>query len=493
MASIVTWTKLREQQQVINLATKEARANFNKDLAFRKWATEHGGIYVNPDERTPPNPYLAHLPKRDVTTNGDMLTLMNPAYMMRQLTTEFEEIYNIKGNITALILTNPINAPDPWEKEVLEKFKASDTKRIIKEAIKITDIDHVPHLRLMKPMYMTKGCVKCHGHLGFKDGDLRGGISVSIPLTAYYQDADRVTRNMALVVVALWVFGIIMIVRHVKYLHKQNLMEERLRRAHDTLEQRVTNRTAELSKTLAQLESTQAQLVNAAKLASIGTMTTGIAHELNSPLQVISLTLEEIQEALDDDDIDKSTILSDTHSVMGNVKRLTNVISSLKNLSHNGEKTDYQRINPAESCEKILTAMSAIFQKSHISIKKHYADNLPEIDADNHLLEQALKSLFDNATTALAETKQPTIELTVDQQNEEIIIRITDNGSGIPEKNIEHIFDPFFTTKEIGEGTGLGLSIAHHIITDHHGTLKVSSTVDGGTTFTITLPIPADN
>lgn len=203
----IAWTYGREEEQVNRLALKEARANFNKDLAFRRWATGHGGVYVEPDARTPPNPYLAHLPRRDVvTTDGHRLTLMNPAYMMRQMTKEFEQNYGIKGSITGLVQLNPINAPDPWERRVLEDFtRAPDEAAEVHE---LRQIGGAPYLRMMRPMFMTEGCVKCHGHLGFKDGDLRGGISVSVPLTAYLEDAHSQGRMAGWLFGGFWLFGV---------------------------------------------------------------------------------------------------------------------------------------------------------------------------------------------------------------------------------------------------------------------------------------------
>ena len=108
IAGSLAWNIVDERQRTRELAIKEARANFNKDQAFRFWATKHGGVYVTPDERTPPNPYLAHLPDRNVTTTeGKKLTLMNPGYMLRQLMEEYAELYDIKGHITSLKSLNP--------------------------------------------------------------------------------------------------------------------------------------------------------------------------------------------------------------------------------------------------------------------------------------------------------------------------------------------------------------------------------------------------
>jgi hypothetical protein len=117
------WNASNIYQEKLNLAQAEAKANWNKDAAFRKWATSHGGIYVKPDLRTPPNKALSHMPLRDIeTTKGMKLTLMNPAYMMRQMAHEFDSLFGIKGKITGKKQLNPINKPDSWQLKVLNLF-----------------------------------------------------------------------------------------------------------------------------------------------------------------------------------------------------------------------------------------------------------------------------------------------------------------------------------------------------------------------------------
>ena len=193
--------------QAVYLATEEARSNWNKDQAFRRWASRHGGLYVKPDERTPPSPYLAHLPHRDVeTAEGMKLTLMNPAYMMSQMTKEFESMYGVKGRITGQILLNPENKADPWELNALKQFDKG-AKEIVEEA----NIDGQPYLRLMRPMVMKKGCVKCHGHLGFKVGDIRGGVSVSVPLTHYFEAAQESKETLIFTHGVVWLVGLLTI------------------------------------------------------------------------------------------------------------------------------------------------------------------------------------------------------------------------------------------------------------------------------------------
>jgi len=201
----LTWNTDTLQQAQIDLATKEARGLWNKDSAFRKWASRHGGVYVKPNQRTPPSPYLQHIPDRDlVTEDGTRLTLMNPAYMMRQMVQEFSDIYGIKGSITGKVQLNPDNKPDPWEAKVLDLFEQGRASEYTEQAM----IDGRPYLRYMKPMYMTRGCVKCHGVLGFEDGDLRGGVSVSVPLQPYFESIDDTLGHIRITHAAIWLFGI---------------------------------------------------------------------------------------------------------------------------------------------------------------------------------------------------------------------------------------------------------------------------------------------
>jgi PAS domain S-box-containing protein len=201
------WNLDNLDKQAINIAAAEARANWNKDQAFRRWATRHGGLYVKPDERTPPNPYLDHLPHRDIKTiDGADLTLMNPAYMMSQMTKEFETMYGIKGKITGQILLNPDNEPDPWELASLKQFDKG-----VKETLERADVDGQPYIRFMRPMIMKEGCVLCHGHLGFGVGDIRGGVSVSIPLKPYIQAAHKSKVSLLTTHGSVWVLGMLMI------------------------------------------------------------------------------------------------------------------------------------------------------------------------------------------------------------------------------------------------------------------------------------------
>ncbi|MCG8573222.1 MAG: DUF3365 domain-containing protein [Spirochaetes bacterium] len=170
---------VRLKKETRKLAYQKAQEIFNKDYSFRKWVTQHGGVYVPATEKTPPSPYLKGMVKDQniETPNGKELTLINPAYAVRQLMKNYENEYGIKGKITSLNYLNPLNAPAPWEKEVLQNFEKN-----AKEFVEFVKIDNEEYIHYVKPLYISTGCLACHAYQGYMVGDLRGGISVSFSL-----------------------------------------------------------------------------------------------------------------------------------------------------------------------------------------------------------------------------------------------------------------------------------------------------------------------
>mgnify|MGYP002713154956 CR=1 FL=1 len=204
LVGLLAWTLDNVNEEMMELARLEAVANFNKDQAFRAWATGHGGVYVPETPRTPASPYLSHIPERDlVTPSGRKLTLMNPAYMVRQLMEDYDELYGVKGRITSLKPLNPNNRPDAWETAALKAFEKGT-----KEVFEITEIEGRPFLRLIRPMVTTEGCLKCHSHQGYEVGDIRGGVGVSVPLDKYLSVASERKRNLWIILLVVWIVGL---------------------------------------------------------------------------------------------------------------------------------------------------------------------------------------------------------------------------------------------------------------------------------------------
>jgi chemotaxis family two-component system sensor kinase Cph1 len=193
------------KQTILEMARREAMSNFKKDQAARFWAASQGGVYVPVTEKTPPNPFLKDIPERDIITPaGTHLTLMNPAYMLRQMIAQYSDLYGVRGHLTSLKFLRSETAPDDWEKRALLAFERGEP-----EVTEIAEIEGKPYFRFMRPLIAEASCLKCHGSQGYKVGDIRGGVSVSIPFAPYeeYQKQGLIATALSLGI--LWVLGFV--------------------------------------------------------------------------------------------------------------------------------------------------------------------------------------------------------------------------------------------------------------------------------------------
>lgn len=191
------------KSHTLEMASAAASERIKQDMRIRHWATQHGGIYVPPSEQTPPNPYLNH-PQRDVTTtSGLSLTLLNPAYVLRDINENFGDPKGILTRITSLNPINPKNAPDAWEIKVLNQFKQSS-----KPVQELDEINGQTYLRLMHPFKAETNCLICHAQQGYQVGDLLGGIGTAVPIQhfSYFYEG----RGLALVLshILIWLIGL---------------------------------------------------------------------------------------------------------------------------------------------------------------------------------------------------------------------------------------------------------------------------------------------
>ena len=202
--AIMAWDWNDRQAFLTANALSSARANFEKDVAFRSWAAKHGGVYVPITAETSPNPLLK-LPERDISTpSGRELTLMNPAYMTRQIYEVSRSNPNApQGHITSLKPIRAENAPDPWEKKSLEAFEKGAA-----EYSEFQVVDGKSLFRFMRPLSVEKPCLTCHADQGYREGDIRGGISVSIPMTALVESTKRSSFQHLLVITMGWLLGV---------------------------------------------------------------------------------------------------------------------------------------------------------------------------------------------------------------------------------------------------------------------------------------------
>lgn len=216
------WNIYQLRQSILNVARTSAEISYNKDLIYRRWVSKQGGVYVPVSEMTPANPYLK-VPNRDITIPGLSLTLVNPAYMTRQVNELAMELNDFQGHITSLNPIRPENRPDPWETEALKTFEQGSN-----ESVSIEMTSGREYFRFMHPFVTEKACLKCHADQGYKEGDIRGGISVSIPMEPLRAIERSRMTELSIAHGLLWIIGLVGIGAGTRRLQGQALVREKL-------------------------------------------------------------------------------------------------------------------------------------------------------------------------------------------------------------------------------------------------------------------------
>ena len=223
MVSSGVWVSLEEKNRGTERAKIETRSVLDRDLLYRRWAALHGGFYAPVTENNQPNPYLTAIPERDITTpSGHNLTLINPASMTRQVYDLGKE-YGLKGHITSLKPINPGNVPDPWERQALSRIAAGEI-----EVSSVETLNGEPQLRLMRRLITEKSCLKCHAGQGYKEGDIRGGLSASLPMAPYLQLTEQAQHLLLLAHFAVWLVGALLFGVGVWLLRAQIVRQEQV-------------------------------------------------------------------------------------------------------------------------------------------------------------------------------------------------------------------------------------------------------------------------
>ena len=290
--------------------------------------------------------------------------------------------------------------------------------------------------------------------------------------------------------------------------------------AAQTLEQRVHDRTQEIEEKNARftelietMKRMQDQLVHSEKMASLGQLVAGIAHEINNPVNFISANITPLKNYIRDvktliarydehvhsdealreailqikREIEFDFLIDDLDVLIRDVEsgaiRIKRIVQDLRNFSRLDE-AELKTIDLHQSLDTTLNLLGHIYE-GRITVSKNYGD-VPPVDCYAGQLNQVFMNMLANAGQAIAEKGNVWIATRLD--GGQVVISIRDDGKGIPEDALPKIFDPFFTTKDVGEGTGLGLSISYGIIEKHHGDITVNSKVGEGTEFIIRIP-----
>lgn len=457
------------QKEIDNSVTILARSNFNKDQSLRLWTASHGGVYVPIDSLTPPNPALSHLPERDIETpSGVKLTLMNPAYLIRQYNDYFSENYDIKGHITSKKLIRPENKPDEWELNALDEFENG-----IKEIKGYSKINGKEYFRLMQPLFIEQSCLKCHERQGYKVGDIRGGISVSIPTNTILEYTGKNKKYNMYTLGLIWFVGTIGLFLGYKKLNKSIILQEQI-------ELELRERKAELKKSNETKD----------KFFSI------IAHDLKSPFNSLLGFSEILKENYDDFDIEKkkkfiSIInqgLEDTHKLLKNLLFWSR--SQRGTIDFNPEKLNLKLMfnEPIELLNQPAKNKSILL-----------TNKIPEkivVYADKNMLSTIIRNLISNAIKFTPKGGKIEFNSTVRtiKNNQKVVeVVIKDNGIGVSKKMQSKLFDIGESTSTKGteneSGTGLGLILCKEFVEKHGGKIWVESEVGKGSKFYFTIPL----
>jgi len=242
-----------------------------------------------------------------------------------------------------------------------------------------------------------------------------------------------------------------------------------------------------------QLKAMQSQLVQSAKMASLGTLSGGIAHEINNPLSGILNNVQLVKiMAKEKKDFDVNDFKELLASIEESAVRCRDVVVSLLEFAHS-PKSNFANLALNSVVEKVVTIMNYELHTGNITIGKELAQNLPLVKGNAQLLQQVVFDVVANAHWAINKKEKKGdgliyIRTFYDAASRRVALFISDTGCGISQANLPKIFEPFFTTKELGEGAGLGLSIVYNIVKEHHGTIEAESQINQGTTIKIYFP-----
>jgi len=245
-------------------------------------------------------------------------------------------------------------------------------------------------------------------------------------------------------------------------------------------------RAKELEEMNARLQATQAQLIQSEKLASVGQLTAGIVHDVKNPLAVIKGLAEELSE---EGDLDEFTV-EGLETIRDSASKANTIVTDLLKFA--------RQSTPEMQTRDMRATLESVFRLTEYLVRKGNVTLVPDLPPtsvmatyDPQQIEQVLINLVTNAVQAMPDGG--TLDVSLKEDDDNLVITMRDSGVGIPEENVVRIFDPFFTTKPEGEGTGLGLSVSYGIVSRHRGRIEVESDVGIGTTFIVSLPLQTDS
>jgi signal transduction histidine kinase len=511
MGASLHLVSLKDRALMMEQLHSQARTLFAQIVLTRKWIADHGGIFVESGPMTKPSPFLQDPEIEDI--KGRRYLKESPAMVTKELSRYARRKGLYWFNITSLKLVNPANAPDEFERNALLAFENGKT-----EAAGIFRQGTFSYYRYMAPLYIEKPCLNCHASQGYREGDVRGGISVSIPMDdilAKYSSEQRTLilvsiTTLSVLMVFLFVMMKELVIRPIKRLQSsieaftkgdmgrteiqrtgdelEDLsmsfaeMSKSLNIYHDKLEEKVRNATrdlAEANEKLAALNEKKSDFI--AK----------ISHELRTPMTSIKGAMDYITARLSGmlDDSGDEDIKEFLNVVRNNADRITSMVNDtlvLERIESGMFDLERSRTDMVSLIKEIIISLQSVAMEKGVTFEIVSPQEVhAEVDEDR--MRQVIVNLLSNAIEFSPEKGR--ISIAVENRDGFTDIVVEDEGPGIPVEIREKIFDKFYT---IGrrKGTGLGLAICRGIVEAHHGTIIAGDGRDGkGSRFHIRIPV----
>lgn len=489
----------------------QAKVLFSQIVITRKWIASHGGIFVaEPFEGI--SPFLAEPEITD--SKGRKYARKSPAMVTKELSEYAKKEGTYWFNITSLKLINPENAPDDFEKAALLDFEGRGTK----EAFKVEKVGSSYFYRYIAPLYISEECLKCHSHQGYEIGDVRGAISIALPMDHAMTMITLERRGMmaasvatiAILMLVLYIMMKELVLRPVNELNRSmrefssgRSPETSVIRTGDELE--VLSRSfVEMSRSLSEYHTGLEEKVSVAtksleeanvRLTELNRKKSDfiaeVSHELRTPLTSIKGAMDYLSSkmsmsSMPDADLEEIKDFFDV--IRNNADRLIRMVNDtldLERIESGVVEMHFSDVSIGSLIKEVITGFQAMAGKKGVAFKVAASEDAV-ISADEDMIRQVLINLISNALSVSPDNSE--IETTVSGPEEPVTIYVRDNGRGIAEDEKERIFDKYYTKRGKG-GTGLGLAICKGIIEAHKGEIGVFNNKDSaGSTFYFSIP-----
>ncbi len=482
-----------QNKLVISQTERQARMLAQQILLTRKWVADHDGLFFIKKPGVTSNPFLRDSDIQDIT--GKIYVKRNPAMVTRELSEYASQADFCRFRVTSLKPVNPANAPDDFERQGLLDFDKG-----LNELIGIVHAVEGRQLRYMIPLQVEESCLTCHARHGYQVGDIRGALSLLVPIS-WADNAIAANNHLLLVIGAITILLTAMtiyllidflIVRRLALLSKamddfptQNIATLDLPSGPDEIGELSSN-FSELGDRLlssqTELQKTREQMFQHEKMAAIGQLAAGVAHEVNNPLGGMRNCVKSLQE----DPANAEKRERYLGLIDKGLQRIGQIVSQLLNFS----RKEPLRLSKVKIDDVIKECFELLdYQLKNIDLTLDL--NLTEAHlVDAGALKQALLNIGLNAAQSMPEGG--TLTINSRETVEHVILSITDTGAGMEPADIDHIFEPFFTTKDQGEGTGLGLAVSFSLVKRMGGNISVESVKNMGSTFRIEIPKKLD-